>query len=178
MKKTVKRIKINKVVIIFLIGIVMLPLMVVWKLFFSINLNTKTYRDEHILFSYPSDARIVLFQETSSFHVLLKDGGSIELNKVLIQPQAASTEATTDYATRDFSFFNRPPKKIINSNLTAYTLTKHVNNIEFGILMDVAYIESPEGLYRLSLGVIDGSKRNYMVEHQVFELILKTLKIE
>lgn len=173
---------------LFIITIVALVIIAVFflvkgKLFqdrYQKDSNHLTYSDEKFTFFYPMGAKVYKF-DNGTIRVVLSDQDiHIDLERRYYNPDSFSAKqlAGDYYKLRTINLHNSSPKKSNNPNINAYVLTRYLQNIEFNILSDQAFIDSSEDVYILKMSLIGESMSKYNEGHKAFNLILNSLNIK
>lgn len=173
---------------LFLIVIVTVVIIAVFFLFkgnlfqnkYQKDTNHLTYSDEKFTFFYPMGAKIYKF-DNGTIRVDLSDQDIyIDLEKKFYNPDSLSAKQLADdyFESKTINPKNSSPKKSKNPNINAYVLTRYLQNVEFDILSDQAFVDFSEDVYTLKMGLIGENISKYNEGHKAFNLVLNSLEIK
>jgi hypothetical protein len=146
---------------------------------FIIPEEYEVYENELFNFKYPESFEVVeLERDGVKAYVVQSSGSTIEIE---IEYQEGEmevyNEANNLFKTRNYHKYNQAPREIKNKNITGYYFTRYLQNVEFDMLSDEAYLQSPEVFFKLKMSLIGNYKDFYERGHEAFLLILNSIEM-
>ena len=136
------------------------------------------YSGKDFSFKYPKGFTVVEFDTSGTVRVLdIGTGIYIDLERNNDDKNALNMARSLYLVTTEHEA-NKSPRKISNNNVKGYYFTRYLENIEFSILKDSAFLDTSKGLYEISMGLLNEDIDSFLYNkgHDAFLMILNTLK--